>query len=97
MASTLKKVDVMIVNVVDGKEVRTKETKTDRFKLEFWIGTGYAEVEPEAFCYPSLTAPARGALPVQEVSTSVKFTPSDALRAAILAEVKTAVNAEVAK
>lgn len=97
MSSVLKKIDVTTVAIVDGKEVRTTAAKIDRFRIEFWSAVNYAEIEAKAFCYPSLMGPARGALPQQEVSTGIKFTPSAALRAAILAEIKTAVDAEVAR
>lgn len=89
MPSTLKKVKVKV-----GDKIVEKQ---ERFPVTFWIADGYDAVEPEPYCLPCLTQPARGALSTQEEQVPIKFTPSPALKALLLAEVKAAVDAQLAK
>lgn len=70
--------------------------KKQRYRLEFWIDEN-GKVEDDASAHPILTRPAAGALPAQEVSMSVTYMPSSALKALIKAEQKTAVDIEVGK
>lgn len=67
-----------------------------RYKLELWVDKD-GNVEDEAFAYPTLTRPAEGALPAQETSTSVKYTPSTALKALLKAEQRAPIDAELAR
>ncbi len=70
--------------------------KATRYKIELWIDDK-GEVEGEAFAYPTLFRPAKGALSPQEEVVVVKFSPSTALKTALKAEQKSVVDTQVAR
>ena len=85
MANTLK-----VVKDSEGRDVPA------RYRLEFWVGED-GNIEDQAFAHPILTRPASGALPKQEASMSILYSPSQALKSLLKAEQKSVVDVEVAK
>lgn len=85
MANALK-----IVKDSEGKNVPA------RYRLEFWVGED-GDIEDQAFAYPILTRPLSGALPKQEASMSILYSPSEALKSLLKTEQKAVVDIEVAR